>query len=150
MAMKLVRKRSTLDGFADPRRPDEEIPEITINVDLLTDDELMYQLNLFTAWADYLAVETAKAAGEEERLEDLVEDAKAMAVLEGTLGLNKDRAKGVLDNRELRMQYRVARNVRKLVEAKAGNCARDALAMSRELTRRTELFRTDRGRRWGP
>ena len=150
MAVRIVRKPKNVDGYNDPQRPPEGIPEMIIHVDLLSDDELMHRFNLSTAWADFLSVETAKALAEEERLEDAVEEAKALAVLEGTLGLNKDRAKGVLDTRELRLRYRTARNVRKLVESRFGNCVRDAAALSRELTRRTDLYNTDRGRRWAP
>lgn len=120
-----------------------------IEVADMHDDDLMLRFNTFTSWAEFLSVETAKALAEEERLEDALEEQKAMAVLEGTLGLNKDRAKGVLDTRDLRLKYRVARNVRKLVEAKATNCIRNAAALSRELTRRTTIAEGQRGKRYG-
>lgn len=121
-----------------------------IEVADMHDEDLMLRFNTFTAWAEFLSVETAKALAEEERLEDLLEEQKALAVLEGTLGLNKDRAKGVLDTRDLRLKYRTARNVRKLLEAKSSNCVRDAAALSRELTRRTDIAEGQRGKRYGP
>jgi hypothetical protein len=121
-----------------------------IEIDDIPDVDLMERFNTFTAWAEYLSVETAKALAKEERLEDELEETKALALLEGTLGLYKDRAKSVVETKELRLRYRTARNVRKLLEARFGNCSRNAGALSRELTRRTEIATFERSKRYGP
>ena len=148
--MKIVpNPRRSADGYVDPRRPEVAIPFMPLEVGDINDEDLMLMFNTFTAWAEFLSVETAKAVAVEEALEDQLEEAKALAILEGTLGLNKDRATGVINTRGLRQQYRTARNVRKLLEAKASNCVRNAAALSRELTRRTEIAQGQRGRRYG-
>lgn len=148
--MKIVAtKGPTADGYQDPKRPGKPIPFMPLEVGDIPDDELMLEFNTFTAWAEYLTVETAKALAIEEALEDRLEEAKQLAVLEGAGGLWKARARGFIENRELRLRFLSARNVRKLLEAKAANCVRNAGALSRELTRRTQIAEGQRGRRYG-
>lgn len=142
-----------LDGYADPLQPEVPIPDMPIVVDNIADDELMELFNTFIAWADFLAVEAAKAELVEDKYEDEMTELKAEHVANGKQGeLYRDRARAEIsdDMRELRLRLRTFKNVRKLLEAKFGNCDRNAKALSRELTRRTTIAESNRGRRYGP
>ena len=146
--MKIV---SNPDGYADPARPGEPIPDMPIEVGGMEDDELMELFNLFTAWADFLAVETVRKSAVEERFEDNLTELKAEYILLGTNTVTgRAQADSAPDVRDLRRRLRVAKNVRKLLEAKFTNCDRNAKALSRELTRRTTIAEGSRGRRYGP
>jgi len=144
-------KPQTLDGYADPTQPNIPIPDMVIVVGDLPDDELMELFNTFTSWADFLAVESVKANLVEEQYEDEMTELKAQFVADGK-DLNRDRARAEISDEmhELRLRLRTFKNVRKLLEAKFGNCDRNAKALSRELTRRTTIAEGDRGRRYGP
>lgn len=140
-----------VDGYNDPSRPHVDIPDMPLQVGDMPDDELMELFNTFTAWADYLAVETAKKSAVEEYHEDNLTELKANYILLGSNTVTgRAQADVAPDVRDLRRRLRTAKNVRKLLEAKFTNCDRNAKALSRELTRRTTVAEGSRGRRYGP
>jgi len=139
------------DGYVDPKRPPVAIPDMPLHVGDMADDELMELFNVFTAWADFLAVETVKSSAIEERHEDHLTELKAEYILLGTnTVMGRAAADAAPDVKDLRRRLRVAKNVRKLLEAKFTNCDRNAKALSRELTRRTTIAEGNRGRRYEP
>lgn len=142
---------SNPDGYDDPDRPAVPIPQMPLYVGDMTDDDLMELFNTFTAWADFLAVETVKGSAVEERFEDRLTELKAEYILMGAnTVMGRAEADIAPDVRDLRRRLRVTKNVRKLLEAKFTNCDRNAKALSRELTRRTTIAEGNRGRRYGP
>jgi len=151
--VKLVRnsKPQTLDGYVDPRQPNIPIPDMPVIVGDMPDDELMELFNTFVSWADFLSVEAVKANLVEEEYEDKMLELKSEHIALGD-SLYRDRASAEISDgmHELRLRLRTFKNVRKLLEAKFGNCDRNAKALSRELTRRTTIAEGDRGRRYGP
>jgi hypothetical protein len=124
---------------------------MVIDVGDMHDDELMELFNTFTAWADFLAVESVKANLVEEEYEDKMLELKSEHIAFGD-SLYRDRAAAEITPgmHELRLRLRTFKNVRKLLEAKFTNCDRNAKALSRELTRRTTIAEGNRGRRYGP
>lgn len=131
--------------YSMPSRPTMPVPDMPFSLGEITGDEMMELFRLFTAWANYLSVEVANLDSDEEELEQNLNSLEAGYIIDGG-GINVARAKRDVaeDVRQMRFDLRVAKHKRKLVEALFKNCERSAAALSRELTRRTEMMKLDR------
>jgi len=106
----------------------------------------MSELALYTRWTDFLDAEVALAEAEERGYESIVEVLEAEGLIKnwgGTSGdrVNISRAKRDIspEVQEAKEQLQVAYARRKLVSTIYRRAERSVNALSRELTRRTEM-----------
>lgn len=153
-----AKERATRAGLDVPEKPEDELPALDAEFEDLAewnDRDLMAEFVMFTRWADYLNVQVILAEITEEtagrihrRLKDIAMlsiDAPKGEVLraKAEAGLSDD----VLEAEE---EEASSKAYRKLVTGIYENVVRDASALSREISRRSDREPLDRrDRRWG-
>lgn len=131
----------------EPTRPEEEFPKLPPDLAALTYGQLMGLFAQFTRWADYLStlvtydeVKERFASAHVDKLEDLFMLAnRPSKPASGELSLLKASMEADTDISAAREAYRVIYAHRKLMSNFFTTAERDAAALSRELTRRTDI-----------
>ena len=135
-------------GLPTPRRPVTEMPTLPHDPTDLGDRELMMLYTEYTAWSDYLAVQVACASTDEKAAQSRLEVLEAKSMLSQTAGggkvttarsaMKSDQA--IVDTKQEVMELEA---YRRLVESLYSALERDAMLLSRELTRRTSTTRRE-------
>lgn len=138
-------------------QPKFEIPELSDDITIVGDDQLMQHFIRFTAWQNYAATQLAEAEVTEERYDRLVRQLEAEHMVLNW-GAAKDkvtlsRAQQAIDPgvAHARREQMEAYAKRKMIQVVYANCERSAAALSRELTRRIGREPIERrNMRWSP
>jgi hypothetical protein len=142
--------------FNLPERPDDEIPDLPIQPDALSDTDLMETYSRFVAWADYAHAELVKAELDEEEAQFKLSSIEAIVMSELPTAKGERvtamKAKRDADDRvqQAMLDHHQARVYRKLVQTVYDRCERDSNFMSRELSRRIAKNPRDRSQRFSP
>lgn len=156
--MQALAKRG-LELAPRPEDGEKSPPELPDDLSALSDKDLTAELATYTRWADFLEAELALAEAHERGCEQIVEVLEAQKLINnwgGTSGdrVNISRAQRDVDPevRAAKDEHQVAYAKRKLIATIFHRAERSATAISRELTRRTEMEpsqrRTNRHSPW--
>lgn len=146
-------------GFALPAKPGANRPELPDDLSSLGDEDLTQLMKEFTAWGDYASAQVGLATVAEREAE-MELDLVTAQVWQTTLSIEPKMSVTVLRTIALtnegvakaRDNYENARAYRTMMSGVAEQFEKDALVLSRELTRRTQLeygARTRRQDKWG-
>lgn len=142
-------------GFHLPPEPSRK-PFLPSDLDVLTDEALMEDFSLLTAWADYANAQVGLAVISEREAE-LEYDKRVSdhyATAPKAKSVTQAKAEVLQDPKvyEARQELDRAHAYRRMVTDLADRYERDAAVMSRELTRRTSEAAVKRTRRdkWKP
>jgi hypothetical protein len=146
-------------GFSFPTEPKDQ-PELPHDLSDLADADLMEEFSIFTAWADYAGAQSGLAVIAEREAERLLESEEAR-VWRDQMRFNPKApvaaVKAVMGEdakvSEARSLLNKAYAYRRLVQDLAERYERDAMVLSRELTRRTQSewnAKQARRERWKP
>jgi hypothetical protein len=145
-------------GFALPVKPAQDRPELPDDLSDLDDESLTQLMKEFTAWGDYASAQVGLAVITERECEMELELITA-DVWQKTLKVEPKTSVTVLKTVALtvesvakaRRTYEDAYAYRRLISDVADRFEKDALVLSRELTRRTQMefgARTRRRDKW--
>lgn len=167
--MKIVRttqesppKPSVLERFQTkfglPDRPGAGIPDLPLNLDDLSDANLMRVYVEYVAWASYTKAQCVLAELEEEKQLDRLESMSAVKLLSAsmepskgdTVTLQKARRDSDPAYIAQKDEHRQARAYRKLVDTVFDRCERSASLLSRELSRRISQTQPASTQRYAP
>lgn len=154
--MRLVSTKSPMEKFKAkfdlPEKPEDQIPEIPMYLDELSDASLMALYNQYMAWVSYAKAELVKAEIEEERIANDLKVTEAEILIGqwgastkgDTVTLAKARRDADPEVIEATRRYSESRAYRKLVDSVFERCERGAQLLSRELSRRISMAPQER------
>lgn len=139
-------------------KPPYSLPDISDDLTLIGDDELMSFFAHAVGWQNFAASVSVEAEVREAEYEYEVEKAESEAVVAAWSGTSKDRvtvakAQRALDPKvnELKDRWLQAKAARKRAQVVRDNCERIVNLISRELTRRVGREGPERrANRWNP
>lgn len=145
-------------GFALPDKPNADRPTLPEDLSTLADEDITQLMTEFTAWGDYASAQVGLAVIAERECE-MELDVVTAEVWKESLDANPKMSVTVLKTvaltvekvRKARGSYEDAYAYRRLMSDVADRFEKDALVLSRELTRRTQLefgARTRRRDKW--
>ena len=143
-------------GFDLPPKPAQDRPELPEDLSDLDDGDLTELMKEFTAWGDYASAQVGLAQVAEREAE-LEMDRVTAEVWKNTLNEDPKMSVTVLKMVTLTVEgvskargsYEDARSYRSMMSDVAARFERDALVLSRELTRRTQgEFHARTRRKW--
>lgn len=142
-------------GFLMWGKPEVEIPDLPADVTSLSDEDLMLLFSCYTSWSDYINGQVAAAQIDERALEKKVSRLQNLMLVRTTPAAGKTtvtalKAEISVDPAVVELEDLVeeAYAYRKIIENMAENLERDTALVSRELTRRTNDFKSRRKDKW--
>ena len=132
------------------------MPTLPEALDVLSDGELMSQYSTMVSWVNYAKSELVQAEIIEENALSALKHTEAMALLEqweadskgDTVTMAKARRDVDPTVREHHARHHEARSYRKLVDTVFDRGERNAMVLSRELSRRISMTPVERRLQW--
>ena len=142
--------------FDFPKKPGDEIPKLPPHLDELSDADLMSLYSQMVSWVNYAKAEVVQAEVIEENTLSALRQTEAVALISQWDDTNKGdtvtmaKARRDVDPEVVDCgdKHREARAYRKMVDTVFDHCERNAMVLSRELSRRISMTPVERRLQW--